>query len=352
MLRILITIILVNMIYVVSASLAFAASPQINTVIGTIQSGSILTISGQYLMDENRTNWLSQFRSGTSYGFEGNSYTADGFYEAPDQMVHGTRGYDTNVKLSGNKSIFGRVTAATKTGAGFNISVNGAELYERFYTRWHSAGTWKWPSNYIKLSMAGGMSDMLYVQPAATNGTTLPTRMNIQYNSTEHLYSVSNFLQDNRWYCVETRRKTSAPTNFTTWVDGVQVASVSPYATGTLTFMFFGMINMCCQGPDFDLTNWIDNYTVSTSRVYPSAVVEIGNGYNYATATKVYQSPVYLSDTNVQVTLNLTGLGSGPYYLWVTNNRQERSAAYSLSGGAAPPDTAPNPPTGLRIINE
>lgn len=62
---------------------------------------------------------------------------------------------------------------------------------------------------------------------------------------------------------------------------------------------------------------------------------------------KVYQTPTYLSDGSITVTVNLAELGSDTYYLWVTNNRQERSKAYSLSGDSD--ITAPNAPSGLSV---
>ena len=93
------------------------------------------------------------------------------------------------------------------------------------------------------------------------------------------------------------------------------------------------MINLGGTGTDFDLYNWTDGFTISTSRVYPSSVIEIGNNSTYALSTKVYQAPTALSDTSVAITCDLTGLGAGPYYLWVTNNKQERSDPYDLSGG-------------------
>lgn len=329
----------------------FATTPSITGVSGTVQNGQVITISGQYLMDEDKTNWFTPFKSGTTYGFEGSSYTADGYDIAPDEMVHGTRGYDTNVKLSGNKSIYGNVTYAGKTGAGFNYEFGSSrtEIYARMYSRWNSTGSWVWPESYIKnLYALGNYSEGLYLQPSnVVSGKALPTTMNMHYNSAPHEYSVNNFLQNNRWYCIEARMKTSSPPNFSAWVDGVLLASVTPSASGTMERLEFGMINMCCQGSGFNLTNWVDNFVVSTSRVYCSSIVEIGNSSNYETATKVYQAPVYLSDNSVQVTVDLTGLGDGPYYLWVTNNKQERSSAYALSGGGNNP---PSPPFGLRVV--
>ncbi|MGE5298112.1 MAG: fibronectin type III domain-containing protein, partial [Acidobacteriaceae bacterium] len=52
------------------------------------------------------------------------------------------------------------------------------------------------------------------------------------------------------------------------------------------------------------------------------------------------QALTSVSDGSVGFTADLAGLGSGPYYLFVTNNRQQVSSAYALSGGAVS-DTVP-----------
>ncbi len=344
---------LLNLFSMVFACSLFAATPVISSVTGTVSTGRTLTISGTTLMDENKTNWFSPFKTGTAYGFEGASYTADGYDIAPDEMTHGTRGYDTNVKLSGNKSIYGRVTVSEKTGAGFGVELPSTQtdIYTRFYTRWHSAGSWKWPTSYIKMHLPlGNYGDACYFQPDYSSGSTLPTHMFAKYsNSTQSLDVSSTFMEDNRWYCMEIRNKTSTTTNFTGWVDGVQVLNVNNHTgVGATQRVLFGLINMCCQGSGFDLTEWIDNLAVSSSRVYCSSIVEIGNNSDYASATKIYQAPTSLSDTSITVTVDLSGLGAGPYYLWVTNNRQERSAVYTLSGGG---EVGPSAPAGLRLVN-
>lgn len=184
----------------------------------------------------------------------------------------------------------------------------------------------------------------LFLQPEA--GVNLPTRMDMVYDSTNHYYTVSNFLTDNRWYCMEARFKTSSPYNFTTWVDGVQLASVTPSSPNQPTLLMFNIIN-ANEFTNLDLTNWTDGLTVSTSRIYCSSVIEIGNNSDYATATKKYQEPIYLSDGSIQIKADLAGLGSGPYYLWVTNNKQERSVAYNLSAGGD--ITPPATPQGLSV---
>jgi hypothetical protein len=105
-----------------------------------------------------------------------------------------------------------------------------------------------------------------------------------------------------------------------------------------------GIINACGTNAAFDLDHWWDGFAASKSRVGLASMIEIGNSPDYATATRVYQAPQYLSEITSQIKVDLSGLGSGPYYLWVTNNRGERSLPFSLSGSITLP-----PPANLRV---
>lgn len=62
----------------------------------------------------------------------------------------------------------------------------------------------------------------------------------------------------------------------------------------------------------------------------PASLIEVGDSSNYTTAKKVYQEPIYLSESSSQFKLDLTGLGAGPYYVWVTNNSGQISQPYTL----------------------
>ena len=329
----------------------YAAIPTIFNVSGTIQTGQTLTITGTTMMDENKTNWQPMFQSGTAYGFEGTSYTNDNYGRSPDEMTYGTQGYATDVKLSGSQSAWSHCTVPEKTGAGFYFELDNGrtEMYFRGYFRWVSNGTWKWSDSYSKNMYTNGT---FYVQPAASGASALPTQMLLGYDSGyggPHLFDVDNFLINGRWYCIEARYKGTSPQNLTFWVDGKEYGNVSPAeALGTMNYPSFGPINMCCQGAGFDWWEWVDNYTASTSRIYPSTIIEIGNNSDYATATKVKQPLTFISDASTLITADLTGLGAGPYYLWVTNNRQERSAAYVL--GNQLDTTPPAAPNGVTII--
>jgi hypothetical protein len=127
-------------------------------------------------------------------------------------------------------------------------------------------------------------------------------------------------------------------------MDNVQIFNLSLSTIGQAYFLF-GMVNVCCT--TVDISNWYDGLVDSTQRIYPASTIEISNSATYGSGTKVYQEPVYLSDGSVRIKANLSGLGGGPYYLWVTNNGQVRSAPYPLSGVAAP--AAPQPPTLISV---
>ena len=124
----------------------YGATPKIFGVAGQIQSGSVLTITGENLVDEDRTNWLPLFKSGTAYGFEGSNYTSDGYAPAPDSGRHEPI-YDTNIKIAGSKSYQGHIHGAYAGGGGSNNASSGAyidtgysraDLYVRLYSRWNS----------------------------------------------------------------------------------------------------------------------------------------------------------------------------------------------------------------------
>jgi hypothetical protein len=313
------------------------------------------------MVDENNTNWGTAYRSGTKYGFEGTSYDADGYTYAPDMNMQ-EMVYDSDIRLMGNKSYRGRIygnsadsdyTENHSCGLYISLSEDGisnpenSDWYVRGYFRWHSDGAGSlWPRSHIKMIDIQGSSsgEQWYFQPAPNDsGTSLPTTMWVLPGSSS--VSVSNFLQDNRWYCMEGRFKTSSPHEFTVWVDGTQIASYSPSDhDATIWALLFNIINARVF-TNLNLSNWTDNLAVSTSRIYPSTMVEISDNATYGAGTVVKQqlysdgTHAAISDTNIYIKADLTGLGGGPYYLWVTNNKQERSSTYAL--GDDPPDTTP-----------
>jgi hypothetical protein len=319
-----------------------AATPTIANVSGTVQTGQILTVTGSNLINENKANWVSFFSTNANaYGFEGASPTADFYCDLGP--CFGT--YDSSVKLMGNKSIkfHSEGSASSCDGPGvcgnynaFNSGVSNGS-WTRFYSRWNLVNG-SWPDTHVK--MFYDLSNY-YVQPSQTSNGALPSQILIKLgNATYYPNIPSGQLQNNRWYLFEVYLSTS---NIQVWLDGVQIYSGAPADSDSSNLLLFGLINVG-SAKAFSLDNWMDNLATSTSRIYASSTIEISNSATYGSGTKVYQEPVYLSDGSVQIKANLSGLGSGPYYLWVTNNSQARSTAYSLSGGGTA-SAAPLPPT-------
>jgi hypothetical protein len=140
-----------------------------------------------------------------------------------------------------------------------------------------------------------------------------------------------------QWHCLELK----APLNSNNHVwdiyfDNKQIYSEDlgrgiNFLGGDQWYGFF--TNWYSTSAAFQQYIWTDGLGVkNNSRIGPASLVEIGNLPDYALATKKYQGPLFLSDGTVSIKADITGLGTGPYYLWVTNNRGERSAAYVLGG--------------------
>lgn len=326
-----------------------ATVPTITSATGTVQTGQTLTVSGANMNNEAKTNWDAFFVTHPdASSFEGSSPVADGY------SVVGPPGglYDTTVSILGSKSMKFHVQGPSTDlynqlgdyQAIDPVGGDASDKWIRAYVRWSLNGG-LWPSSHIKMidSQGGGGLLQYYFQPVAGGGT-LPTNMIAVHNATNYGVNFpSGQMENNRWYAMELHWKTTSPNLFEVWIDGTKVYSGVPTGGSALNYLLFGVINACCTDSSFNLDNWFDGLAVATSRIYPSAVVEIGNKSDYATATKRYQAPLFISDGSVQIKADLTGLGAGPYYLWVTNNRQERSQAYVLGQGgnntlAAPQD--------------
>jgi hypothetical protein len=316
------------------ANLSLAATPAISNVSGSIATGQIITISGANMMDEDRSNWLSKFKTGSSYGFEGSSPSGDGY-----ACTGGT--YSSSVKLSGNKSIDYHVSGATGSGQLESrcwVDYTGSDYWVRGNVRWDATGGW--PTNFIKMMLG---EPGFYFQPQ--EGSSLPSkmRMNGFYPSIP-----SGQLESGRWYTIEAHIKRTSPTIFEGYMDGTFLGTESG-AGGGNTWLEFGIINLSGTPSSFDMHHYWDNLVLSTSRAYPSSIIEVSNNSVYGQGTIKYQEPMTLGDSSSQIKLNLNGLGSGPFYLWVTNNRQERSAGYILSGEST--DTIPpSPPKNVKAI--
>jgi hypothetical protein len=340
---------------------AFGAIPSITNVTGTIAAGQTLTITGTKMVQDDKTNWIDAtfssphvaFKTGTSYGFEGASPAADGFCTAGKCGGN----YDASVKLMGNKSYKFSVSGVScATGescppvngyigdySAFSLFTNS--FYGRTYFRYtNTSGVW--PTVALKFIDIMGQSSNAYIQPVVSG--SLPSSFLVNTSGTNAYGNIpGGALKLDRWYALEWQYQSGG--NINAWIDNQQIVANKAMSSVTQNYFSFGIVNTFRTPSNFALTVRLDAMTLSTSRIYPASVIEIGNGPDYAIAAKKYQDPVYLSDGSVQIKADLSGLGSGPYYLWVTNNQRQRSTAYNLSGGSGIFDANVGSAKGLKL---
>jgi hypothetical protein len=320
-------------------SIAISATPIIVSVNGETSKGQTLTISGSNLCDENNANWWEQFKKPGTSGFEGSDFSADG-YNAQKSGSGVSFGYDSYMFIDGSKSGYFQITGAHTNAENPRSSIwinsdGGNDVYMRVYARW--TGT-DWPSEWYKFIWNKNYNG---IQPS--EGSFPPSKWRVEYLGDGHYFDMPfGVMSRNRWYCIELRYKLSSPQNLTAWVDGIQLVSASGMSDLGIEYPELGIINLNGTNSSFIGRVNVDCYVYANSRVYPKSSIEITNSSNYASATKRYQYPQFLSNEKVKIECDLTGLGPGPYYLWVTNNRQERSQAYSLGINSSAPSVPQN----------
>jgi hypothetical protein len=328
-------------------SVALAAAPTITNVQGTIQSGQTVTITGSTLCDENTTSWWSLFKAPGVSGFEGSSFSANGYN--PQTSGSGTSyGYDTNLFLDGQKSAFFQITGQHVNHENPRSSCwieggGGTDVFMRVYGRWTGTG---WPSEWYKFIWN---DNNIGSQP--NQGSSLPSKWRVNHsNGNAYYYDLpTGPLQRTRWYCIEMRYRLSSPQVLQVWVDNVLLHDMSASGLG-IRYPELGIINLDGTNSSFVGRVNVDAYAYGTSRIYPKSSIYISNNPNFSLGTKRWQHAQFLSDTQIKIECDLTGLGSGPYYLWIVNNRQQISAPFILGGQtSAPPPSAPST---VRIIRQ
>jgi hypothetical protein len=316
------------------------SSPTIALVSGSFVNGAAATIAGSGLVQQDTSRFNTRFRSTypTAWNMGGSSRGADGWGEA------GTTGgtYDASTHLFGaNPTLRFRATGTVSPGGELGDSVailqDESDFWAAMYMRYELPGG-NWPSFYLKMfGLYAG--DGWLVQPD-TPSSGLPTQFTAFWNGVNHPFNIpSGRLQLGRWYFVEIHQKWTAPRAVEVWFDGQLVYSGAPsYGDFSSPYLHLGIINLSVypSATAIDIINRYGMFTVGRQRIYPSALVEVGNNSDYSKATKRVQALTAISDTSLGFTMDLTGLGTGPYYIWVTNNQQQRSAAFALGGGVAP----------------
>jgi hypothetical protein len=340
-------------------------TPTISGVSGTIANGQTLTISGANMLNEATSTWIDFFKNNPQAGgFEGTT-PDDGW---PSGQGSGWT-HDTSIKLFGTKSI-------KNHSAGFTNGVTPSQhSAPRFFytTQFGSVTTCVWVRQYVRFSgitaniwpdlehkMCGvwnvGPQEAVWSYRTFGSGAPMNGMVIWMKGTVNDHYEYPGMPWDvNKWYCVEVKfPKHGVDSRFQCYINN-QLIVDDPNVTGTSQGVSMGTggwmefeTNWYATPANFTQDQWKDGMGAKfESRVLPACVVEISNNATYASGTKVYQFPTTLSETSSQVTCDLTGLGAGPYYLWVTNNLNQRSSAFNLSGGAP---TVPSAPVNLRIV--
>jgi hypothetical protein len=344
---------------------AFAAAPTISSVSGTVQTGQVLTITGTGMIQENRTNWDSLFtKNANTSSFEGASLTADGY------QTSGCPTYTTAVKLMGNQSVdmhdsgqhirqpdgsglgscnWQWIVAASLGGSGWT------DVYLRTYSRWNNTS---WATIDTKYWWIAGGSTYAFFNLMANADGSPPTQFGV-YTSGVGDWITGNIpggaIQNNKWYLFEAHFRMLGSGNYVVeaWIDNQRIISRSvpdgpspnPGGWGWET-----NTNYFNTPAGWVSDQWQDGFAVSKTRVGPASLVEVSNCSTYGSGTKIYQEPVFFSETSSQIKLNLSALGGGPYYLWVTNNQNQQSSPFFLGGAGTPcVQSALSAPTNLKV---
>lgn len=344
--------------------------PVISGVSGAISTGQVLTVAGTDLIAEVRTNYDAFFTAQRS-GFEGSDPVSDGYdtnRSAPELQ------YDSTVKLKGSKSIRMLMTGVHLWPSGDGVpwgwpvvTANSPwsagqpkDVYIRGYSRWNyfdsGTGALSWPRNVPASGNPTPSKKQWWANNTGITGWSLqfdcnddgsaPSAWHVELTTritgVDESTALGSFpdgaLKNNRWYCFEyhyVKAGSGGPYVVEGWVDGVLTASVpavagfDPSNTGTIT----SKVNEWNTNATWQGYEWCDELAVSTSRIRPLSIIEIGDSATYASAHPKYQAPEFLSDVSNQITCDLTGLTGPVYWMWVTDNAGNRSAAFPLGVG-------------------
>lgn len=325
--------------------LVWAETPTITNVSGTIANGQILTIAGTNMVDETKAGWDENFSTyPAEYGFE------DALYPYGFHLFTGGGDFppyfDTTIHLMGNKSVaahvYGRSGCSPNCGSASMSTTpagNVSDMHVRWYARFNGN---PWPDHYIKqLGFQPQSGALQYVMLNDGNGA-------VSYfdgNAYNPKINVNPVFQNNRWYCFEAETH-NLDKSFKLWIDGKLTVTGTALSSVSASYLPFLIVNYSTVSAVADFYEWWDNFAYGeNSRIYPSSTIEIsGDGG----ITWKWQSPTLLSDTSIDVSVELPALTFANYKLRVINNLQENSAIYDLVSfsDSAPPAT----PAGLSVM--
>lgn len=322
-----------------------ATTPTVTNVSGTVETGQELTITGTNMVQEDTTGYDPDFDA-SEFSFEGASFNDDDWDDGAGISYITTSG----VPLMGSQAARWAGLQTSNPGGSFgpgspNRNTLSATAGNHFYAGYfrddfdYGSGSYG-DFHKIFLNYAGN-----YEFNANWQGTNDYTTAGLPYergllNIAGTNYGGDLVVHDHKqrtWHHVEVEIPGASPWTFRMWVDGELIIEQNgPSDPGMPpSGLQFSVNTESVTDTAYGLEEWIDGIRVSSQRIGLLFKCEIGDSDTYATANKVYQYPRSFSDTAAKVEADLTGLGAGPYYLYVTNHRGETSEPYTLETGAS-----------------
>lgn len=311
-------------------------APTISNVSGTVATGQNLAVTGSNLIREDTTGYDPDFDV-DEFNCNGSSWTGDGFVNGANFT------YDSETKLIGNNApkaetaYSGENSHGVGAGTGRDTlsSTPGHHFISMYCREDFSYGNGTWADIQQKLYNNYGGTRHYNVNWNANAGDAYNgIYVDLDGDATTSVSStgLSFTHQQNRWNHVEVEVPGSAPWTLRVWVNE-QLAIEENFAgdPGIAPADTELVINTQSTDSGYGIRQWIDGFRASSQRIGMFSRYEITDDPDYASAaTKVYQFPEFLADGSATIICDLTGLSGGNYYLWCTNHRGDRSAAYAL----------------------
>ncbi|CAB1075302.1 hypothetical protein D1AOALGA4SA_3122 [Olavius algarvensis Delta 1 endosymbiont] len=321
-----------------------AAQPTIAGYNGEIQNGNSITILGNNFVNDNSTDWIND-ESGAGLendtDFAASKFNDDGWLQEDSGSSIQTD-YVTDTVLMGKQSacLYDSINCPSgSTSCGENrlltyVMPASKDLYISGYVRYDG----HWPDHYLKMLITNG-GNQWYFQPQMRGGNN-PTQALLKQGVNIKYVDLPGPLTMKNWHYWEVHWKTGSPNRYEAWWNGTKIADWQVGSGQSIDWFEWGIPNYSGSGPYIEA--WFDRVVYSTSRIYQACSIEVSNSSDYNSGTKKWQHPEYLSDGTVTFKLNLTDLGTGPFYVWVTNNGQKRSDPFGpLSLANQNDDVAP-----------
>lgn len=350
---------LLGIVLFLFASQVWATTPTISGVTGwTGSAGVELDITGTTMMDEDLSTLVAPFStsSQTMYKQNGANPVADGWaggagsYSAAQNLMYANKSLLIN--LSGSSSSGSHVvgetyfqTADASTGSWF------WRMYIKSFT---NLGIWLDDTLKFLNVYTGGARDACFwnINNNGANGATAPDSLGVECASSFTNGNLPEVWPDDTWNLIEMEQKCSSGSGANgtkLWYKNQLIISITSPGLTCYDGSGFPSPGLFANGwsspSNYDQDFYIDGFGLATTRLGPASLIEITSGSNYAATsyaagTRVYLDPTSLGESASSAIAKIPS-GGGPYYLWVTNQRGERSSGFLLDGGAPAATKAP-----------